>query len=168
MPVMPPQHSLHAQPCYIHPTDPAWSNWMDEVNAMSVEQAAEHPMVKYFYGRSRYDLDAPGLVYGETRTARSYLDGTPIVWRLRRLKIRQLAACQQRPENDGALDAVRLGLDSIDGHTEPLKRVGGLLHEDELDGLAQRYGARVVFDVGMAVIHASGEPTPGESMRSGS
>lgn len=79
MALRPPQHRADALGQYIHPLDDAW----DETRAFGgvFATSVDHPLRRYYAGRTRYDLNAEGV--------RGFLrpNASPTIFRLRRLTL---------------------------------------------------------------------------------
>lgn len=176
---MPPQHSVTAPIRFISRSDPAWDRerWETELadERLKPEEHDNHPIVQYFSGDTRYDLDAAGTVYeydGEgakvptPRRPRDYLkpDSRPLTWHLRRLKMTQQAAIEDAPKHSADLLGFTLGTTKLENGPDGLEVVGaaGPLGNAVVDAVADRFGAEMVYEVGRAAIKASRAPTPAE------
>lgn len=176
---MPPQHSVTAPIRFIHREDPVWDRdrWQAELGREGItdEEHDQHPIVLYFSGDSRYDLDAYGTVVeldGERakvpvpRRPRDYLkpDGRPTTWHLRRLKMTQQASLDDTPRHSARMAAFALGVTKLENGPDGLEVVGaaGPLSTAMVDAVAEHYGAAMIYDVGEAVLRASKAPTHAE------
>lgn len=176
---MPPQHSVTAPIRFISRKDPAWDSerWEPElaVEGLTPEEHDQHPIVQYFSGESRYDLDASGIVYERDGTGakvptprkpREYLkpDSRPVTWHLRRLKMTQQAAIDDAPKHSAELLGFTLGVTKLENGPDDLEIMGaaGPLATAVVDAVADRFGSEIVYEVGRAVIRASRAPTPAE------
>jgi hypothetical protein len=167
MPLSPPQHSATAKPRYVAKDDPAW----DERFIAEVAQLKEgevHPLGSYFAGLTRFDLDASGKLGDLVVTPREYLtaDKTPVVYTLRRLRLRELAHVQDLPERQGQYTAYRMGLGKIEGcEAIESNEFTSMLSEATVDRHMEILGAAKIYEVGQAVLAASSAPTPAEGKR---
>lgn len=179
----PPQHSVDAEIEFILETDPAWDRERanDELQDMGDDEDTEHPLIKYYVGDSRFDLDAEGirpesgpdgqvvLVPGK---ARDYLkpDVQPRVFRLRRLRAAQVSRCMDVGGRTGQQLACQQALSSIDPPIAGLKLKARKrpLVDDELQQLADAVGMDAVWEIGKAAIEASKAPTEQEKKASAS
>jgi hypothetical protein len=172
----PPQHNARAPIEYIRKGDPAWSDaYNDELEA--VDDASEHPMVKYYMGETRYDLDAPGTVtaYDEddeeqvaTKTPRQYLreDAKPVIFRLKRLRIGEVSRFRDQGARTGAAMAYSLAIKEIDNAPSGVKcdrREGRRTISDrQLEEHAEAFGMQTIWEVGEAALRASEAPSYAE------
>lgn len=175
---MPPQHSVTAPARYIPRDDPAWDldAALAELEGVDGEQHDAHPMIAYFSGRSRFDLDAPGTVYERDgagalvpvpRTPRAYLrpDSRPQTWLLRRLKLTQTVACLDAARHQGQLTAFALGVAGLEHGPDGIEvrsSAGVPISASVVEALSDAVGAERVLDVGAAVLLASQAPTSAE------
>ena len=85
----PPQHSIDASPILVLRDDPAWdTDRIDrEIDGLSDEDRAAHPVERYNDGDTRYDLTAKSTWKGGTASAGEYLNGGAVMYHLRRLKL---------------------------------------------------------------------------------
>lgn len=165
-----PQHSVTAAIRVISSTDPAWDH--DRINREYAElektgRGFLHPYMQYVIGRTRFDLDAP-VQFGEMiATPRSYLlpESRPLSWLMRRLKIVELARCEDIGGNEGKLHAFRLSLLAIENGPTDLKLPdpgSQPLREAVCDSIVEVLGATAVFAAGAAAMAASAAPTSAE------
>lgn len=175
---MPPQHSVTATIKFIRRTDPAWDldRAIAEKEGLEGDEHDGHPLVAYFSGASRYDLDAPGTVIEKDaeggklhvqRCAREYLkpDSRPRIWTLRRIKLSLQAELEDAPKHRGHVQAFSLGVSSLENGPPGLevKSSGGMpLADAVVDAVADQLGAEEVYEVGAAVLRASRAPTSAE------
>jgi hypothetical protein len=175
---MPPQHSVTAPILFIARTDPAWDldTAIVEKDGLEGDEHDGHPLVAYFSGASRYDLDAPGTVITRDaqggkvhaqKSARDYLkpDSRPRIWTLRRIKLSLQAELEDAPKHRGCVQAFALGVASLVNGPPGLevKAVAGVSLSDQVvDAVADQLGAETVYDVGEAVLRASRAPTSAE------
>lgn len=160
-----PQHSATATPKFISRFDPAWDSERYYAETANLAEGQRHPLLHYWWGLSRLDLDAPLPIGDRHATVREYLrEGvTPVVFVLRRLKMSQLAQVQDLPERQGQVLAFKLGLVQITGHDRiPPTEHSTQLTEASLERLNDILGAAIVYEVGQGVIAASSAPTPAE------
>jgi hypothetical protein len=181
----PPQHSADAEIVFISESDPAWDRrYREEIDALTEAKGSslEHPMVAYYTGRTRFDLDAPGtIVTGEddggptygTARPRDYLrpEAVPRTYHLRRMRSLEVARCDDVGGATSALVATSLTLAKI-GNGPPgykLKRKPGVpMTDGQLDELRDAIGMELVYQIGRAAIRASSSPTAEEGKPSGS
>lgn len=99
----PPQHAADAVPLFISSNDDAWDRERIERERKDLPKGTDHPLDGYYRGETRYDIDAPITLSGQTVTIREYLreGSTPTVFRLRRvpgLERQQLTAVHKDPQ----------------------------------------------------------------------
>ena len=99
----PPQHAADAVPLFIASEDDAWDKDRIAGERKNLPKGARHPIDDYYAGATRYDLDAPMTLSGQTVMIRDYLreGSTPTVFRLRRvsgLERQQLSAVHKDPQ----------------------------------------------------------------------
>lgn len=112
----------------------------------------EHPVVVYFSGASRYDLDAEYPVGEQMARARDYIrkdHGQP-EWKLRRLKALELARCVDEGGTVGKLQAFALGA------------APKAMTDTEVQQHVDDHGMDAICDVGEAVLRASSAPKAAE------
>lgn len=87
---LPPKHRIDAEALYVSAVDTAWDRPRIEAELDELgDQWDTHPVVRYFAGKTRYDVDAEGV--------RSYLNPGAWIWVLRRLSTRDYARlCDMR------------------------------------------------------------------------
>lgn len=163
--MQPPQHSATARPRYIAKDDPAFDSdrFIEEIKTL--REGETHPLAAYWAGVGRYDLEAPGKLGDQVVSPRDYLlpDKTPVVFTLRRLRMRELSRVLDLDVRAGQMLAFQLGLGRIDGHpTIEAKDYTTAISDAETDRLADVLGAGKMYEVGVAVINASAAPTPAE------
>lgn len=166
---MPPQHSATAQIRFIRSTDPAWDlDCVEEERKRLGKRTDEHPIPVYFAGESRYDLDAPGPVDGETKSPRQYLrpEVKPRAWLGRRLGIAEVARCHDVGGSMGELEAFAMAVVGCENFPEPAPTIeqgpARRLSASLVDEIAERLGMAEVFEVGRAMLLASRAPTSAE------
>lgn len=175
---MPPQHSVTAPIVFISRLDSAWDldRALAEKDVVEGAKADEHPLVLYFSGESRYDLDASGTVWTEgedkvltpePHAAREYLkEGIrPRMWTLRRLKFSQVSELLDAPRHRRLMHAFALGVVELVNGPDglPVKSTRGVpLSEKHLDDIAEALGADLIYEVGEAILRASQAPTSAE------
>jgi hypothetical protein len=87
----PPQHRADVAGIYIPRSDSSFDQdrYDREVKRMKEEglEINAHPIERYYAGKTRYDLDAQGELFGASVCARDYFDASkePERWTLRRL-----------------------------------------------------------------------------------
>lgn len=149
-----PQHSATAAITYLDPS--AFD--LDRVRA---ERAAMpdggdgHPVVLYFAGESRFDLDAAHPVGDQIRSARDYLipDHGRRAWTLRRLRPIEAARCRDAGGKVGQLQAFALSAGE-----KPLS-------DAQVEALVDEHGLDAVCAVGEAALRASESPKAAEKKR---
>ena len=171
---MPPQHSVSAAIRVISSTDPAWDHERIDREYAPMKAAGHeerHPYIAYILGDTRYDLDAPVQFPGGEASPRSYLkaEARPLTWVMRRLKITELARCEDVGGNEGRLIAFRLALVGVE-NPPPEMQLPELspnhpMREGVVDGLVELVGADAVFAAGAAAMKASAAPTSAEKKR---
>lgn len=112
-----------------------------------------HPVVLYFAGETRHDLDAAAPVGEFMRTAREYLkpDHGCREWKPRRLKAIEVARCRDSGGKVGQLGAFALAM----GEGKPLT-------DAQVEALSDEYGVDELCDVGEAALRASEAPKAAE------
>lgn len=155
---MPPQHSIHATPTYLHRSAFDLQRMVDERRRMP-NDGDGHPLVLYFAGESRFDLDAQQPIPGETpddeprrACARDYLkpDHGCREWKFRRLRPVQVARCNDVGGNVGELQAFAAACGD-----KPLT-------DAEVDAFVDEYGLAAICEVGRAVLLSSTAPKASE------
>jgi hypothetical protein len=176
---MPAQHSITAPIRFIPRADPAWDLdvALAELDGLQGEDHSSHPLVAYFSGSTRFDLDALGGVVArdvdgakivEQKTPRAYLkpESRPTIWTLRRLKMAQVAALLDAPEHQAQLSAFAAGFVAVENGPPEIadaKGVSGLtVPASVLEQIGDAVGSETVFAVGAAVLLASQAPTSAE------
>lgn len=168
----PPQHSITAPITFIHGRAFDWSNVKAERAAMP-DGGDAHPLVEYFAGTTRYDIDAPCPVARITPSgvemvrgcARDYLkqDHGCKEWRLRRLRAIEVGQCRDRGRYHDAT-----GRAYFDGKVGQLAAFalaageGGPLTDAQVDAFVDTYGMDEICDVGEAALRASEAPKAAE------
>lgn len=99
----PPQHAADSTPIFIASNDDAWDRERIARERASLPKWGTHPIDAYYSGETRYDIDAPVTLSGQTVTIRGYLreGSTPTVFCLRRvsgLERQQLTAVHKDPQ----------------------------------------------------------------------
>lgn len=175
----PPQHRVDAEIVYVHPLDPAWDSARldaecEEMDAAEPGGSKAHPVLIYWSGASRFDLEARHSFKDGTASAAEYLDDAKAnKFALRRLGVRKLSSVTHRIRSDdperlasAQIDAVKWGVLSITGPAMPKLRGEGAteLTEADLDELATctQYGADLLDSIGLAVWRASQPLTDAE------
>jgi hypothetical protein len=176
----PPHHKLTATLRIIDLDDPAWdTRYLDELADLEGEELKAHPMMAYRLGVTHFDLDAEGVVSGESaalfewrRKPRDYLRELPPprVFECRRLGPSEVATCLDRGEHVGRLWAFQLackGIEGAEGLTFAVdpKRAAS---DGQVQAAADAIGVDVLLRIGRCILDASRAPTPSEGKRSGS
>lgn len=203
---LPPQHLIDAPARWISNADKALDQLRfkeedDRIEAAFIERVAaravesgrpskelyeelaherpQHPLVRYYLGETRFDLDAPLPIPEGVRedgkttvTVRDYLTGEPVIFELRQLGARDQAKVETaggEKSPTALLLAVKLGLAGITGgeadgliwkrDTEGHRGV----HDDVLDRLSLVPG--LIRKLGVAVLLRSQALTPAEKKR---
>ncbi len=139
----PPQHRADVPGVFIARTDTAFDcDRYDRELARLAEQgqdAAAHPINRYYAGKTRYDLDAVDQLFGEAVTAGSYFAATknPERWLLRRLDWDQwhrvMGLLDQGAFSQGQLLAARYGVAEVQNSDIKLAGAGaGMLTHDDM------------------------------------
>lgn len=174
--MQPPTHEIDAHPQYVDITDPAW-DW-DRVKAEKAkmkeagQDADDHPVLRYLYGKTRYSLDAASPVLGEDRPARAYFKGgvEPTIWIPRRIGRRAYRANEtllaQGDEKRAAEEACRYGVESVTGPRAVALKGGGPapLADDDLDAIWET-DPTLIDRLGTAVMKYSAPITRAEGKR---
>lgn len=177
----PPQHSADATPIFIASSDDAWDKDRVARERAALPKGDRHPLDDYYAGRTRFDLDAPLTLSGQTVTIRDYLreGAAPTVFRLRRVTglERQQAKAAFQDKGEAAADRrltalwklARAGVvevvDGFDGKPWDIEGGGGLpLTEADAQ---QLYDAdpMLVEELGYAVYFASAPLSEAEGKR---
>lgn len=162
-----PQHSATAAIRYLKAAAFDTDRVADERKSMP-DDGNDHPVVIYFSGRSRYDLDAPYPVGGELRKPREYLKpdhGCPM-WSVKRLGAVMTARLQDIGGHVAELDALCRGFEAVDVDVPGLGYVPGkVLSEGQIEKLAEQFGLEDLYAVGAAILRASAAPTVAEGKR---
>lgn len=161
---MPPQHSITAAIRYI-PSAAFDISRVSKERASMPRDGDHHPVVLYFAGESRYDLDAPYPVGDDLVSARDYLlpDHTCPEWELRRLRMAQVARCRDAGGRVGQLEAFRLSFVSVRGiEGAPTMGDDQTLTEAQAEKIADVVGLAALYDVGEAALRASEAPKAAE------
>lgn len=138
----PPQHRADIEGIFIPRSDESFDKDRHERELAKLKDEGldihQHPIERYYAGKTRYDLDAPDTLFGQTVCARDYFDSSknPEKWTLRRLdwaqwhKVASLIAADDFDQ--GQLLAARYGVKSIENSPITLKgaEAGCLTHED--------------------------------------
>lgn len=157
----PPTHRADAPIVYIDSTDSAWdSDMLDrEVELLVAEGKTilDHPFGQYVSGITRYDLDATHELFGEKKSARTYIDEAkePVKWELHRLTWEQWAECIQSMRSGRTLSAkmlaCRYGIKKTDGGGLDIDNKGRCLSDKDMTriheidhGLPERLGDAVL------------------------
>ncbi len=84
----PPEHRADADMLFIPELDDAWDHDRIAKARKATSKGDQCAVDRYFEGLTRFDLDAPHTVGGETHRARDFLrpDAVPTVFKLRRVK----------------------------------------------------------------------------------
>jgi len=162
-----PQHSATAPITFLSTAAFDAERVAKEMATMS-DGGAEHPVVIYAAGRSRYDLDAPYPVGEELRRARDYLrvDHTCPTWSLKRLGAVATARLHDIGGEVAALDALCKGFEAVSIEVPGFKPIAGRqLSEHQINQLADHFGLDEVVRAGEAVLKASASPTASEGKR---
>ena len=168
--MLPPQHSVDAPMRYIDKDDDAWDVERIEKSYDDHPDPEQHPLVQYWAGLSRYDLDAPGPMMADGEVghvgARWFLreGAEPVAWHLRRLKMRELSQCLDRGGRAGQEMAFRMGVEGVDGLD--LKWPKMPLNDRFVEQIHDLVGASIIYRLGQAVILASQPPSAAEGKRS--
>lgn len=166
-----PQHSVTAAIRVISGSDPAWDHpTIDaEFEALSKQSpGATHPWVAYRRGETRFDLDAPAMIFGEERTAKSYLrpEAKPMIWHGRRLKLAEQVRLRDIGGDEAKLMAFRLGAIDVENAPDnvriPEQVMGRAMSEQMADSIAEIVGVDTVLEVGDSIMKASAAPTSAE------
>lgn len=158
-----PQHSVTAAIVY-------YSSAAFDVERVKAERAKmpdngdAHPIVRYFSGETRLDLDAPAFVGGDVRTAREYLrPGHDLPqWNGQRIRPALCARCRDLGGASGELEAFRVGYQSSSLAGSPVLPIGASLTEQQLDALADQVGVPMLCEIGRAFLRASEAPKAAE------
>lgn len=148
----------------------------------------DHPVIAYRQGKSRFDLDAPGVVYTEpvrdssgrftndescvSVTARDYLKGNEDehpVFECRRLATMEISTCLQRGEEVGAVWAFHLACKAVHNtgieFRVPRRKPAS---DAQVQAVHDALGYDVIPRVGRMILNGSREPTSAEKKPSGS
>lgn len=122
------------------------------------------PMDKYFAGMTRYDISAPGL--------KDYLDlkKNPAIFRFRRLKFNEHETLKSKEDLGDSREAQRMALmfalEGIDNVDIKLDGLGTkILDIDQVEDLADVIGRETIWEIGRAIIRASGDLRDWEKKR---
>lgn len=176
--MLPPIHRADAEPIFIHPLDDAWNNELKEREDRLIAGLEapddgedvpwlvkeEHPLVRYWTGESRGDLN----------TVKRYLlpDKTPTMFRCRRLSlpafnaIRNIVELKDWPKF--FTECVRHGLvaieNAVDDGGAPIALSRNPLTDDDINLVRRMLGDGAMgFDqLAFFIWHASKEPSPAE------
>lgn len=163
----PPQHSITATIRYL-PRAAFDTDRAAEDRKSMPANGDGHPVVLYFAGETRYDLDAPAFVGDETRCARDYLmpsHGQP-EWEGQRIRIVDVARCRDVGGRLGQIEAFSIGLRAVHGlDGAPALESGRRVSERALDALVDLVGLDAICDVGEAFLRASEAPKAAEKKR---
>lgn len=162
-----PQHSATAQIRFIR-ADAFDTDRVAAERKTMPNDGNDHPVVIYFSGRSRYDLEAPAPVGEALLRPRDYLrpdHGFP-TWTGKRLGAVMTAKLQDLGGHVAELEALSRGFESIDVDVPGLNHVPGRpLTEGQIEKLADRFGLEHLYAVGDAFLRASSAPTVAEGKR---
>lgn len=162
----PPQHSITATIRYL-PRAAFDLDRASEERATMPDAGDGHPVVLYFAGETRYDLDAPAHVGDEVRCARDYLrpaHGCP-EWEGQRIRIVDVARCRDVGGRLGQVEAFCLGLRAVTGLEGAPPVDGRRITERALDAFVDLVGLDAICDVGEAFLRASEAPKAAEKKR---
>lgn len=177
----PPTHDITAPIEYISANDPAWATgpdgetlWVTEIGPLEGEELEDHPLRKYYSGRTRFDLDAPGKVtIGDEvveKSPRDYLDPakTPVIYQGQRMKVSENTRCRDLPPAQRDELSFRFACKVITGveglsYNPPKK---GPAQDVHLEEVANYLGVEVIYEVGKAFLRASSGPAYAEKKRS--
>lgn len=168
--VAPPQHRIDAPIVWIHRDDSAWD--ADRIEAdlekMRAENLdpADHPVLRYHGGWTRYDIDARATLFGETVSARDYLDESkaPTRWHLRRLTSAEwydVAPLWERAARTGErpiaayYKCATIGVRKVEAGPA-LELTGGVMTPRDREAV-HAIGTSFMFELGSAVYAASME-----------
>lgn len=169
-----PQHSVTAAIRVISGQDPAWDHPTIDAEFKELARSSPesvHPWVAYRRGDTRFDLDAPAHIFGEERTARSYLraEVKPMIWLGRRLGSGEQVKFRDIGGDEAKLIAFRYGCIAVenapDGVTIPEQVMGRPMSEAVADSIAEIVGLDAVLEVGDSIMKASAAPTSAEKKR---
>lgn len=151
-----PQHSITATPRYVRSA--AFD--LDRVKrerATMPDGGDGHPVVLYFAGESRFDLDAPHPVGEQIHSAREYLlpDHGAKIWEMRRLRPMECARCRDVGDNAGKLTAFALTMGTP----------GRPLTDEQIEAYVDECGLEELYAVGDAALRASEAPKAAEKKR---
>lgn len=150
--MQPPQHSVTASITYLRSAAFDLDRVIAE-RATMPDGGNGHPVVLYFAGETRHDLDAMAPVGDVMRNAREYIkpDHGCREWKPRRLKALEVARCRDSGGKVGQLGAFALSM----GEGKPLT-------DAQVDAYAEDYGVDEICEVGEAALKASEAPKAAE------
>ena len=167
----PPQHRADAPGVFIPRTDESFDRDRYDAEIRKMREAklpiADHPIERYYSGRTRYDLDASDLLFGQEVTARGYFSReAPEMFVLRRLgraefhRVMHLAEAGQVVE--GQLLACRYGVAAVENSTVRLQGAeSGLLTHEDMQSLFEAEQT-LCSALGFAVFRFGQQLTPAE------
>lgn len=184
----PPRHRADATPTYVDIADPDGVDWErvgketeqakkrneekrkaaedagGEPDKSTLEDIDEHPVTRYFAGKTRLDISAPDTWAGETVCFEDYLK--PDAWKfvLRRLDWAQYYDVRNAQSSEHAcLEACKLCLVRIEGPGAPELEgaADGCLTYDDMQTIHEM-GAGLPIRLGSAAIQASRPLTSSE------
>ncbi len=96
----PPQYAVDARGSYVPAEATAWDNDRIESETAEMtergEDTADHPVHRYYAGKTRFDLDALDTIGGMQCRVREYLNqDEPEIWCFRRLRADEWPVVQQ-------------------------------------------------------------------------
>jgi hypothetical protein len=157
---LPPLHRIDSTPIYIFEDDDAWEH--DRIGEeIGAEVNLDHPLVRYYAGLTRYDLD----------TVRDYFDRDkrPAMFVLKRLGVREYARALDMAANIGdreaQLFAAEHGLVRVDNVPALASVELGnrpRLRRQDMDAVIDAIGRDRWLTLGQAVLLASRELTAAE------
>lgn len=108
-----------------------------ELEAKGEDPSSTHPMLRYWRGEGRYDLDAVMDLQGQQVRPRDYIIGPdPELWTVRRLTWEQYNDVQRHTDRrTQALRACRLGVVEVEGSTVDLGSASGMLTSEAMQRL---------------------------------
>ena len=155
----PPQHKIDAKCVYVPMRhlgrdSEAW-DW-DRINkeVRSKKKTEIHPVIQYFTGVTRYDIEAHGV--------KDYLNENPPTFIFRRLKLLEFERVRTRLIMEDPYGAQRLAvqhaLEEIQNVDVKIDNLGKKpLDDDDCEEIADAIGRDTFYEIGQAIIKASGD-----------
>lgn len=141
----PPQHRADTPGIFIPRNDSSFDRDRHDKEIARMKEEGldihQHPLERYYRGKTRYDLDASDLLFGVETSPRTYFNlESPEMWSLRRLDWAQyhkvMSLISSGDIDQGQLLAARFGVSGVENSTLKLKGAeAGLLSNEDMQAI---------------------------------